>query len=93
MNIEVIRPDGDLKRERWTFSLVVDWANNGIIYLNTYNFETRETLRHKKWQKQTNWDRLDKRTNNIDSPPLLEDVITEARRFFAKQIEALPIKI
>lgn len=93
MNIEIIRPNGDLKRERWTFSLVVGWADDSIIYLDTYRFETRETLRHKKWHSQTQWDRLDNRRNTMKTPLLFADVVAEARHIFAKQVEASIIKV
>lgn len=73
MNIEIIKPDGDLMREVWYFSLSIGYSQS-CIYFNSYSFQTRGSTRHRNWQKQTHWERLDKRRNNIDSPPLPSEV-------------------
>lgn len=85
MIIEIIRNSGDLKRERWTFSPFLDYAKQGI-YFDYYCFETLETPRHKNWQTQTHWARLDKRNNNIDNPPLPLDVEAEVRAEIIKHV-------
>lgn len=90
MNIEVIRPDGDLKREVWHFSLSIPYGN-ACIYFDDYSFQTRETARHKKWIKQTHWERLDRRTNNIGEPSIPSNVEQEIRTRFQQAILTLPI--
>ena len=89
MRTEIIRPDGDLKREVWTFDLQLIY--HLCIYFDRYSFQTRETRRH-KWKVQTHWDRLNRRDNTIASPPLPPDVEAEVRPYFAEQVRALPIE-
>jgi len=89
MNLEIIRPNGDLKREVWNFNLNVGWTGSPCIYFSYYSFQARDTTQH-KWVKHTHWDRL-RRDNNIDSPPLPSDVEAEARAYFQKQVGELPI--
>lgn len=88
--IEVIRPDGDLRREVWRFSLSVSYASP-CIYFDGYSFQTKETTRHKNWIKQTHWERLDKRNNNIGEPSIPQDVETEMRTRYQQTILTLPI--
>ena len=90
MNIEVIRPSGDLKREVWQFSLFVDFARSGI-YFNYYSFQTKETTKHRNWTQQTHWTRLDRRSNNIPKPPLPSDVEKELRQTIADNFKEVPI--
>ncbi len=90
MNTEIIRPDGDLKREVWHLSLSTGYSSP-CIYLNDYSFQTRKTTRHKNWQTQTRWERLDRRTNSIGEPPIPPDVEKEIRSRYQQAILTLPI--
>ncbi len=90
MRIEIIRADGDLKREVWTFNLSIDYARP-CIYFEEYSFQTRETTRYKKWITHTHWERLDRRLNNVDNPVLPPDVEAEMRFRYQKGIMTLPI--
>ena len=76
MKTEVVKMSGDLRRERWGF-----WLDGDIdhLYLSYYVFETRESRRH-GWKKQTQWTRLDTRSNTIDVPPKSSEVIEDMRR-------------
>ena len=89
MRIEIIRPDGDLKREVWTFNLIV--GDSSCIYFDSYSFQTRATTRHRTWVSQTHWQRLDKRSNNIDDPPVSTEVETEMYTRYQEFIMTLPI--
>lgn len=91
MRIEIIRPDGDLKREVWHFGLNVSYGYS-CIYFDGYSFETKESNRHKKWIGQTIWSRLDHRGSNIEAAPLPKDVEAEMRATYRKYIDLLPIK-
>ena len=91
MNLVIVRPNGDLKREEWSFSLNIEWTGRACIYLQDYSFQTRLTTRHKKWVKQTFWNRIMKRENNIDTPPIPSDVEEEMRTHYQKLIMELPI--
>ena len=91
MRTEIIRPNGDLKREVWEFSLSVSYSSP-YIYFDSYSFQTKESPRHKKWTRQTHWERLHRRDNNIDNPPLPTDVEAEMRQRFQEYIMTLPIQ-
>ncbi len=89
--LEIIRMNGDLNRERWFFSLVVDYSGRSCIYLDAYSFETKESTRHRKWITQNMWNRLFPRNNTISEPPVSTEVEEEARRTFADRVKVLPI--
>jgi hypothetical protein len=89
MEVEIIKPDGDLKREVWKFVFRDDYSAFRIV-IGRYAFQVRETRRH-KWRVQTRWERWDKRMNIIDHPPLPAEVITEAKKKLVEMIEALPV--
>lgn len=91
MRIEIVSPDGDLKREVWTFTLSTSWASS-CIYFDSYSFQTRESSRHKKWIKQTHWTRFDRRDNNIENPLIPPDVETQMREGFSNKVKELPIE-
>lgn len=90
--MEIIQFDGDLTREVWTFSLNVSYALP-CIYFDNYSFQTKETVRHKKWIRQSHWSRLDHRSNNIDRPLVPTDVEAQMRKRFQEYILTLPIKM
>ncbi len=90
MRIEIIRPNGDLKREVWVFVLGGSFTSHCICF-DAYSFQTKESIRHRTWKKQTHWMRLDHRNNNIDNPPLPPDVKAEMRSRFQEYILTLPI--
>ena len=92
MQIEIVRPDGDLKREVWVFTLYVD-CERSIMFFSFYAVETRRTSRCRNWNKQGLWDRSDQRSyhSTIAEPPLPADVEADARQRFAEAIGKLPI--
>lgn len=90
MNVEIVRQNGALKREVWSFSIYISYADSCIRF-DAYSFQTRETTRHRKWKKQTHWTRLMSRGNNIDNPPLPSDVKTEVYSRYQEYITTLPI--
>jgi len=90
MNEEIIRPSGNLKREVWHFNLGID-SHPPCIRLAGYSFQTRETTRHRIWKKQTHWDKYDRRSNNIDTPPLPADVDREIHEAYQEFIDTLSI--
>lgn len=89
MRTEIIQQHSELKREVWVFWLNVDVSRSNI-YLEHYSYQTKEKTRH-KWKKQTHWDRLMPRENNIPEPPLPEDIKNKARSHFTTCIMAIPI--
>jgi len=91
MRIEIIRPDGDLKRELWEFGIFLDFGREGIR-LDRYMFQTRKSTRHKNWNMQTRWQRVFKRENNIANPPLPADVEKEMRQQCQNIIANLPVE-
>jgi hypothetical protein len=90
MRFEVIRANGDLKREVWVFSLSIGFSSP-CIYLDHYSFQTRLSIRHKKWEAQTHWNRLDRRGNNVDNLSLPTDVESEMRAYYQQKIMEIPI--
>lgn len=91
MREEIIRLDGDLKREVWVFSLGLSYASP-CIYFDAYSIETRESTRHRKWFQRYHWERLNRRGNNMHNPPLPKNVEDEMRSRYQEYIKALPIK-
>ena len=91
MNVDIIRNSGDLKREVWKFSLIVDW-NSSCIYFEAYSLQVEESSRHRKWKKQTHWERTMRRDSNIENPPLPSDVEAEMRTHYQECIKTLPIR-
>jgi len=92
MQLVITRPDGDLKHEVWWFTLNIGWVGSPCIFFEGYSFETRDSLRHRKWVKQTHWTRLDhSRNNNITEPPLPPDVENEVRTRYQESITNLAI--
>ena len=91
MNTEIIRPDGDLKREVWRFNITIDYSGRDSITLQYYSFQTKETTRHRKWVAQTYWNRYDRRQNNIDIPPIPLDVDKEIHEIYQAFVGTLPI--
>ncbi len=88
---EIIKPDGDLRREMWRFTLNVGWTSS-CIYFDHYSFQTRESTRHRKWVMQTHWTRFDHRNNNIADPPLPPDIENEMRAHYRASIWELAIQ-
>jgi hypothetical protein len=92
MRVEVIRPDGDTKREIWHFSLCIDIGGRDHIYFDRYSFQTKGSTRHRIWKTQRVWDRLDHRGSDIEAAPLPKDVETEVRSKLSEFVATLPIK-
>ena len=90
MRAEIILPNGDLKREVWEFELVLDFSGRNTIYLSRYSFQTKETTRH-KWKVQTNWDRLFRRSSNIETPTIPIAVEEQVRHEFIEIVRKIPI--
>jgi hypothetical protein len=91
MRIEIIRPDGDLKREIWAFTLSVDYSRP-CIYFDHYSFQTRESTRKRIWHKETYWDRLNTRESNIPYAVIPHEVDAEMRIRYRDYIATLPIR-
>ena len=91
MKAEIVRNIGDLKREVWVFTLSVG-IGSPCIYFDYYSFQTRESTRHRTWVRQTKWERLDRRSNNIDKTSIPEDVKSEMYSQFQSQIKELVIQ-
>ena len=77
MKITITRLTGYLKRELWEFDFTTDQTMR--IYFDAFFFQTKESSRH-KWRTQSHWQRLDKRSNNIDCPNPPQDVIEQAKQ-------------
>lgn len=61
MAIEVTKEDGDLRRERWAFSVISGYTDKITLRLTTYAVEQRETKRH-KWKPINRWERNNERS-------------------------------
>jgi len=92
MRIEIVRPDGDLKREVWEFDLCLSY-HPACIYFESYVLQTKESKRKRIWQGLTWWVRLPYhfKTNNIPIAPLPIDVEAEMRKRYQDYILTLPI--
>lgn len=90
MKIEIVLPDGDLKREVWDFSLSVGYSSP-CIFFDAYCFQTKLSTRHRNWISQTHWQRLEHRNNNIENPPLPKEVEEEMRSRYQECIKEIPI--
>jgi len=91
MRIEIIRPDGDLKREVWTFDVIIGWVQDGRIYLDSYHFEKRDTPRKRKWVVESHWERIEARRNLFAKPTVPADIELAVRNELAKGISSIPI--
>ncbi len=90
MKIEIVDYRGDLKREVWIFTLLVGYGRQ-CIYIDSYSFQTKLSTRHKSWKRQTQWDRLEHRTNNLDSPFLPDEIVASMREKMQEYVATLPI--
>jgi len=89
VRIEVVRNNGDLKRERWTFFLHIDYSRS-VIWFERYVLEERAT-NHRIWQNKGLWDKIDEYHSTVQDPPLPADIEAEARQRFAEAVAKLPI--
>ena len=91
MRVEIIRPDGDLKREVWVFSLHIGYVSPRITF-DSFSFQTRESTRHRTWIWQNHWERLNPGNSTIKSPPdIPPDVESEMHTRFQIAIKTIPI--
>ncbi|KKL91937.1 hypothetical protein LCGC14_1889710 [marine sediment metagenome] len=90
MRIEIVREIGDLRREIWSFCLIVDFSGRGKIYFDSWAFQSKESKRH-KWKTQSHWTRLMRRDNTVDNPPLPGDVVVELREMLSDKVNTLEI--
>lgn len=81
-------PSQSLEREVWAF-----WFDDrdGALVLDLYRHETRKSLRHRTWDVQTAYSRLNSRAERFGKaeqcdPPLPEFVKDEAIRQFINQV-------
>ncbi len=90
MRVTITRMDGDLKKQTWDFAL---FSENypPIVRLEAYRQYELPSKRHRKWRVIARWGRF-WYLDNMVVPPLPEDVESEVRAYFAKQIKALPIE-
>lgn len=91
MRIEIIRPDGDLKREVWSFTLYVNYSQS-CIYFNSYYFQTKESKRKRNWTNQSYWTKFFSRESNIPCPNIPQDIQEEIHNKYAEYVKTLPIK-
>jgi hypothetical protein len=89
MHIRIEKPDGDLKREVWEFSLMVD--SMSVIYFDLYAFQTRPSRRH-NWKSQSIFQRLSRRDSNMEAPVIPGSILTEMRQQFKDKIDDIIIK-
>lgn len=61
MAIEVTKEDGDLSRERWSFSVSSGYTDRITLRLSRYAIEERASKRH-KWKSTKKWDLYDERS-------------------------------
>lgn len=80
--VEIIIGGKELNREVWTFSLI----REAQLKLTRYVFQTRETKRH-GWKTQTEYDFYDKRHQDIQQPPITDDMKELAKKKFMEMIE------
>lgn len=88
MRIEIVRNNTGLQRERWVFNLCM--GTTTVLYFDNFIFETKETPRH-KWNNQSYYDRLMRRSSNIDMPAIPLDVIARVKEQICKTINDLLI--
>ncbi len=88
MNVDVIRGN-DLRRERWTFLLKIS-GGNFVLYLDYYFNESKTTTRKRLWHMDSFWSRFFNPRSEFH-PPIPEDVVSEARIFFAEKIKGLAL--
>jgi hypothetical protein len=81
-------PNQTLEREVWQF-----WFDerHGALVLDEYRHETRRSLRHKTWEPQAAYSRLNHRSQRHGlaaqaNPPLPEQVKREALAAFMERI-------
>ncbi len=91
MNLQVIRNRTETERELWDFILHIDYGGS-CIWLDLYSRQSRESTRHRKWNVNQRWSRLDYRQSNIVDAPLPSDVESEMRSRYQAYIATLPIK-
>jgi hypothetical protein len=92
MQKDIIRIDGDLKREIWYFDLT-QFSGELTLLLSYYRKQTRRTNRCRNWDTQINWSRILTRDNDIETPPLPEDVEREIRAYYEIAMKELPLKM
>lgn len=61
MAIEVTKEDGDLRRERWCFSVVCGYTDRITLRISVYAIEERASKRH-KWKATKEWVSFDERS-------------------------------
>ena len=89
MHIEVIKPKGDLERERWRFYLSIDYRTT--LSFDTFIFETKESTRHRKWERQSYYDRTMRRESTIDRPEIPQDVLDTVKSEITQVINGLEV--
>lgn len=96
MKLEIIRTDGDLKREVWTFILLTDpyrGISGNHIKFDRYQSQYKDNTRQRNWRLSGLWDCMDKREyhSTIQNPPLPIDVENEIREKYSEMVKVLPI--
>lgn len=90
MQTEITR-GSKFRQEVWTFYFYTGTPNR--IYLDYYALQNK-IGKQRNWRSELWWGRIDKRYNNLkENPPLPDDVIEEAKQYFADQIKELIITI
>ena len=89
--LEIIKPDGDLKREKWVFEIRLSIGRDGYISFDYFGFETRPTRRHRKWTVQNQWSRFSLRDSTMPEPVIPPDIEVRIRELYKAMIRRLPI--
>jgi hypothetical protein len=91
MQKEIIRADGNLRREIWYFDLT-SFSGRLTLMLSDYYVHTRKTTRC-KWGQEKHWNHIFQRDSDLKTPPLPKDVEREIRAYYSVAVDEMPIKI
>lgn len=95
MNVEVVRYTGGLRdglqRERWTFYLDFSYGGNRLVFIS-FEIETRESMRARKWKRQHIWSGRASRDNTIDRPEVPADIIAEVKDKICQAVNAVEVE-
>lgn len=80
------------RRETWTFQLIEnEYTSNPPTFQLEYYNQSTKLSRQKLWRGCLCWQRIDKRHNKIEKPPLPEDVVEEAKAFVKAEIDKITV--
>lgn len=88
MRTEVIHQISETERQVWWFTLSSDTQTH--LWLDSFNVEVKQPSQ-RKWRTMLHWQRLDKRGNTINDPPLPDEIIKQAKDLLKTQIDQLSV--